>query len=100
MALKQLNLTLTGGVQRLSEPHVAADLRCRLLVISPDDGNGAAFFVGDADLSEANDLWGARLAATSAPFSLGPFEAGGVRLSDVYFDGANGDKVHILVVPW
>lgn len=108
MALIQVNLTLTGALQRLldgasggagaAEPAGGKlDPTCAQIILTADDGNSAALFIGDANLNPAADLWGATLfkaaAGTQQPLFLGP----GVRPSQVYVSGTANDKLHALL---
>jgi hypothetical protein len=102
MALKSFQLALTASALRLSDVYGGtagvADARtdipyCQLLITTA----AADAFLGESSVTTT--AYGAKISATSAPLSLGPFNAGPLRLSDLYAVGT-GATLHILGVPY
>ena len=108
MAVRHYNLTLTGVAQRLSSvltdtnPGGANDEAIRELHLSADPGNAAAVYVGAAStVSSASH--GFSLDPTQAsqlPVKLGPYDAGAVKLSELWVLGTNTEKLHLLLIPY
>ncbi len=107
MAARHFNVTLAAAAVRLSDayggaagadPDAALDIPYRQLLLS---SAGAAAFVGsDADVSSTD--YGVRVelgAAGDHPVSIGPFETGPIKLSQLWAAGA-GATLHILGIPF
>lgn len=112
MALRHYNLTLTGVAQRLSDvltPVVAqageqADVALRVITLQMDDGSTNPLFVASDNGVSATDyafrLEGGAGGVPPAPFILGEFEQGPIRLSDFYVVGTATEVLHIGTVPY
>jgi hypothetical protein len=107
--VKHYVLTLDGNAQRLSsliadqQPHGAHDTPLRAISLQPGPANANAVFLGGAAVSATD--FGVRLEASAAgvppaPFILGEFDEGGMRLSDFYVIGTATEKLHVLVVTY
>jgi hypothetical protein len=111
--VKTYTLLLNGGVQRLSQvyasgannaqPSATDDLPFRQLRLQQVPANAAVIYVGaDATVSATNH--GASLDPTQASavdsLDLGPFDAGPLKLSDLYVIGSNNERLAILGVPF
>lgn len=104
MAARNYQLALAAAAKRLSDVFPAGtvfaieDVPYRQLLLSAE---GAPAFVGAAsDVTSTN--YGTRVevgAAGSLPVSIGPFETGPVKLSDLWAAGA-GSTLHILGIPY
>lgn len=93
-------LTMTGSAQQLSSVTGALNLGIRTISLQPAGANAAACYVGAAGVS--NTDYGVRLEAGAAgvppaPFVLGEFPTGWLKMEDLYVNGANTEKLHILV---
>lgn len=104
--IRHATLTLTGAAQRLISafpdvtPGGADDLSAIVLVLQPDGANAAAVFIGGEGVTTTD--YGFRLAAAAAgvppaPF-VGEFAGARTKLSRWYAIGANGEKLHIMLV--
>lgn len=103
-------LTLNAAAQRLSDIYGAgtpvggaADISYSQVFLQPDGGNANPIFIGD-DNTVSSTNYGMRLEKASAgvppaPFTLGPFEAGGVKLSQIWVIGTNTEKLRVVGVP-
>ena len=105
MALKHYDILLTGAAQRVSTVAGVAvdDISFRQLIVSADPANTAvAYGSDDSNISATNH--GFALDPTQATavdkVSIGPFESGAVRLSDLWVLGTNNERLHILGVPF
>ena len=108
MAIRHYTLTLNGSAQRLSSvltadvtPGGTRDESIREIVFSPDPANTNAVYVGASGVTSADH--GFSLDPTQAsqiPVSLGPFDAGVFKLSELYAIGTNAEKLHFLVIPY
>ena len=113
MAVKHYTLTLSGAAQRLSQvyssgannaqPSAAQDLPYRQVILQADPANAAVVYLGgDSGVSSTNH--GASLDPTQATaqdrVSLGPFETGPVKLSDLWVLGTASQRLMVLVVPY
>ena len=114
MSFRHYNLTLDGAIQRLStvlandEVGGPDDEALRIVSLQPDGANAGAVFVGGAPkvgtvVALSSSDHGVRLepGATGvppAPFLIGEFETGPLRLSDIYVIGTDTEVLHILVL--
>ncbi len=104
MAARHFQLTLAAGAQRLSDVYgdgvgvvnAAHDLPYRQLLLS---ASGADAFIGDDLDVDSTDYGGLVDSTALVPVVLGPFEAGPLKLSDLYAAGA-GSTLHILGIPY
>ena len=109
MAARDYTLTLTGVAQCLksvlanTERGGAQDEAYRQIILAADPGNAAAVYVG-ASSSVSSSLFGFSLDPTQATAndrqSIGPFNEGPVKLSDIWVIGTNNEKLHIWGVPF
>jgi len=102
---RQYNLTLTGGVDRLSlalpgvEDESVENVGFRQLKLQADDGNTAPIFVGDSEVSAASHGLFIPLPPGNVPGpaeDLGPFEAGPIKLSEIYAIGTADEILNIV----
>ena len=114
MSFRHFNLTLDGTVQRLSNALPdntvggADDEALRVISLQPEGGNADPIFVGGgrkaaAGASLSSTDYGFRLEAATAtippaPFILGEFETGPIRLSEFYVLGTADEILHIAVL--
>jgi hypothetical protein len=108
MAVRHFDLTLNGAAQQLSSaiPSVAGaagpDEAYRQLIFSSAPANAAAIYIG-ATSSVSSASHGFSLDPTQAsqqPVSVGPFESGPVKLSEIWVIGANAEILHVLGIPF
>ena len=105
MALASYDILLTGVAQRVSTVlgQAVDGISFRQLIISADPANAAVAYVG-ADSGISSTSHGFALDPTQATavdkVSIGPFESGAVRLSDLWVLGTNNERLHILGVPF
>lgn len=102
MAAKHFNVTLAAAAVRLSSvyanPAVGGpdDIPYRQILIS---AGGADAFIGD-DAQVTSTDFGILVDSTAlGPASIGPFETGPVKLSDLWAAGA-GSTLHLLCIPF
>ena len=106
MAARAYQLTVTGAAQPLSaaipiDPSRGGPLdeAYRQILLSMDT---AVAFIGNSSAVASNnygvEVWIAA-AGNPLPISIGPFEAGPIKLSDLYVIGSSG-TLHILAVPY
>ncbi len=93
-------LTLDGNAQALSTVTGALPAGVRTVSLQPNGGNGNPVYVGGAGVSST--VYGVRLEAGAtgvppAPFVLGEFQTGWVKLDELYVIGTTTEKLHILV---
>ena len=100
--VKTFNLALAAGAKRLSDVYgsgvgvvdEAKNIPFRQLLFT---SSAADAYIGDSAVSTTN---GVKVASAGVqPVSLGPFESGPVKLSDLYAVGA-GATLQILGVPF
>lgn len=114
MSFRHYNLTLDGNIQRLSSALADSEvggpddeaLRVVQLQMQGDSAN--PLFVGGApkvgtNVTLTSTDHGFRLESGSggvpaAPYLLGEFETGPIRLSDIYVLGTNTEVLHITVL--
>lgn len=83
-----------GGVAG-ADPDPKFDIPYRQLILQAED---ADILIGDATLT--SDAYGALVDSTSGQLlTLGPFETGPVKLSQLYAQGNSG-TLHILGIPF
>lgn len=109
MAAKDYTLTLTGVAQRLSTvlannaPGGPEDFACRQIIFSSDPANANAIYVGTTS-AVSSTVHGFSLDPTQATAkdreSVGPFEAGPVKLSDFWVVGTNTQLLHVMLIPF
>lgn len=113
MAARDYSLTLNGSAQRLSQvlasgagnaqPASSEDLPFRQLIFAADAANAAVLYVGSSSLVSST-VHGFSLDPTQATavdkVSLGPYEAGPLKLSDFWVLGTNAERLHVLGVPF
>lgn len=68
--------------------------------LQPNGANAGQVFVGDAAVTSS--VFGVRLEAGAAgvppaPFVLGEFTTGWLKMADLWVKGSNTEKLHILV---
>lgn len=106
MAVRSYDIVLTGVAQRVSTVLGLAvggadDPGFRQLIVAADPANTAVAYVG-ADSSLSATSHGFALDPTQATAqdreSLGPFDTGPVRLSDLWVLGTANERLHILGV--
>lgn len=105
----QFNLTLDGTAQALSDalPGVEdvsiENVGFRELKFQADDGNSNPIFLGDSEVTAAIHAIFIPLPPTSIPgppITLGPYEAGPLKLSEIFAIGTDGEVLNILGVTW
>ena len=107
MAARDFQIVLAAAALRLSnvyggianaEPDAGLNIPYRQLLLSAE---GAVAFVGAAsDVTATNYGVRVEIGATAVdPVSIGPFETGPVKLSDLWAAGA-GATLHILAIPY
>ena len=102
MALRTFTLALSGTAKRLSDVYggaagvrdAATDLPYRQLVVQ---ATGADGYLGDSNAVSTST--GMKLVAGAAPISLGPFESGPIKLSDLWGIGT-GATLQVVGVPY
>ena len=109
MSARDFTLTLNGSAQRLStvladtQPGGTRDEAYRQIVLAADPANTAAVFVG-ASSSVTSSNFGFSLDPTQATAkdreSIGPFNDGPIKLSEIWVIGTNNEKLHIFGVPY
>lgn len=111
--VQHYTLTLSGAAQRLSQvypsgandarPTAAEDLPYRQVILQADPANGAVVYIGGASTVSATSH-GASLDPTQATaqdrLSLGPFETGPVKLSDLWVLGTAAQRLMVLAIPF
>lgn len=109
MAARHYTLTLNGAAQRLSTvlatttPGGPNDEALRQIILCAAPANTAVVAIGATSSVTTTDC-GFTLDPTQATapdrVSIGPFETGPVKLSDLYAIGTNGEKLHIFAIPF
>lgn len=96
MALRHLDVSLTGGTDRVIAPVAqGTTYPCCQIIIFNLTGNGA-LLVGGSTLSASS--FGYSIAA-NASLTLGPFSGvAPMALSDLYLRGTNGNVAHIIYI--
>ena len=100
--VKIFNLALAAGAKRLSDVYGSGtgvvddskNLPYRQILLT---ASGADAFIGDSTVASGNGLKVA--SAGVQPVTLGPFDTGPIKLSDLYALGA-GSTLQILGVPY
>ncbi len=106
---RQFNLTLDGTAQALSvalpgvEDLSIENIGFRQLKLQADDGNSNPIFIGDSEVTV--DIYGLFLPLPPGNVpglseDLGPFEAGPVKLSEIFAIGTSGEILNIVGVTW
>lgn len=104
--LKSYQLVLAAGAQRLSNVYGGAslnnaidanqDIAYRQLLLQAESADA---FVGMDDTT-TNTIWGTKVDSTDLqPVTIGPFETGPVKLSDLWVAGA-GSTLHVTGIPF
>lgn len=93
-------LTLDGNAQCLDTVSGALGASIRTISLQPDGANGNPVYVGSAGVTSS--VFGVRLEAGAtgvppAPFVLGEFPTGWLKLSDLYVIGTDTQVLHLLV---
>ena len=107
MAARSFQLTLAAAAQRLSDvyggpagadPSAALNVPYRQIILS---ASAADAFIGGSDqgASTTATVYGTMVDAALAPVSIGPFETGPVKLSDLWAAGASA-VLHITAIPY
>lgn len=106
MAARMYNLTVTAAAQPLSaaiptDPTRGGtrDEAMRQVLLSMDT---AVAFVGDSTVTTTSygvEVFVAASPNNPLPVTIGPFETGPFKLSDLYVVGTSG-KLHILAIPF
>lgn len=106
MAARHFTITLAAGAQRLSDVYgdgagvvnAAHDLPYRQILLQ-NEAAGSAAYIGESTVSTTDYGVLVPTDATNPPVvSIGPFETGPVKLSDLY--GVGGGDLHILAIPF
>lgn len=101
---RQYNLTLTAAAQPLSnalpalEDEVVENVGFRQLKLQADDGNSNIIFVGDSEVSLTSFAFCLPSPPGNVPLpteNLGPFEAGPIKLSEIFAIGTVGEVLNI-----
>jgi len=105
MAAKHFNITLAAAAVRLSDayggvvgadPNPALDIPYRQILIS---AAGADAFIGDDAQVSSTDFGIAVDSTALVPASIGPFDTGPIKLSQLWAAGA-GSTLHVLGIPF
>ena len=101
----QFNLTLDASIQPLSDVLALADGQVepsfRELQLQADDGNTNPIFIGDSEVSAtvfASFIPLPPANIPGAPLRLGPYEAGPLKLSEIFAVGTDSEVLNILGV--
>lgn len=107
MSFRHYALTLNGAVQRLSsvlgETTVGGsqDVACRQIWLSADPANAAVVYIGGSAVSSTSHAFALDpTQASQQPMSIGPFDAGPVKLSEIYAIGTNAERLMIGIVEY
>ena len=109
MAFDHFALTLSGVAQRLysvlanTEVGGPNDLPCRQIILAADPANTAVVYVGGSSaVSATSHAFSLDPTAATAldKQSIGPFEAGPVKLSDFWALGTANERLMIGIVPF
>ncbi len=102
MAARHYNLTITAAAQKLSAvysdptPGGKLDEAMREIWLTAETD----CFVGGSGQTLTTSIYGAKiLAAATAPYYIGPFDAGAVKLSEISVIGTSG-VLHIQAFPY
>lgn len=111
MPFTHKTLTLTGVAQRLSQvyasgagnvdPTAAEDIPYRQVILAADPANTNVVYIGASTLTSTS--FGFSLDPTQAsqePVSLGPFDTGPLKLSEIWALGTNAERLMIALVPY
>lgn len=112
MPFTHKTLTLTGVAQRLSQvyasgaanvdPLAGEDIPYRQVILSAVPANAAVIYVGGSS-GVSSTSHGFSLDPTQAsqqPVSLGPFETGPIKLSEIWVIGSNAELLAVGLVPY
>lgn len=109
MSAVDYSLTLNGSAQQLSSVLAVSqrggsqDEAFRQIILAADPANTAAVYIGTSS-AVTSSVFGFALDPTQATArdreSIGPFEAGPVKLSDLWAIGTNNEKLHIFGIPY
>jgi hypothetical protein len=109
MAVRDYSLTLNGSAQRLStvlsntQPGGPQDEAFRQIILAQHPGNSNAIYVG-ANSTISTTAFGFALDPTQATAAdrqtIGPFETGPVKLSEIWVLGTNAEILHIFGIPF
>lgn len=102
MALRSYSLTLSASAKRVSDVYggaagvrnAATDIPYRQVLLQ---ATGADAYLGDSNA--VNSTTGMKVTAGAAPTTIGPFESGPIKLSDLWGIGT-GATLQILGVPY
>lgn len=106
MPFNHYSLTLSGVAQRLSSvlavPTVGGeqDFACLQVLLAADPANAAAVYIGSSS-SVSSTSHAFSLDPTQAsqnPVSLGPFQMGCVKLSEIWVIGAANERIMIGLI--
>lgn len=106
MAARSFQLVLAAAAQRLSDVygdgvgvvHAAHDLPYRQILLTAAVAD--AFLGGpDHGVDTTSVNYGLRVEFVLQPVTIGPYETGPVKLSDLWAAG-NGSTLHILAIPF
>lgn len=109
MSWKQYSLTLTGTAQRLSTvlgvttPGGEQDQACRQIILAADPANANAVYVGSDDtVSDSNHAFALDPTQATARDreTIGPFDAGPVKLSEFWVLGTASQRLMIGIVAY
>jgi hypothetical protein len=109
MAFKQYTLLITGGgsAVRLSDAYGDGtgvvnprnDVPFRQLFLQAHPSNGTAIYIGDGDLTAPDNSAFVLQPGVNQPqlVTLGPFETGPIKLSDLWAVGLSGGNPRLLI---
>jgi len=109
MSWRHYALTLSGSAQRLSsvlgdtQPGGTQDVACRQILLAADPANTAVVYVGGASPVVSATSHAFSLDPTQAsqgPVSIGPFNAGPVKLSEIWALGTANERLMIGIVEY
>jgi len=109
MSFRHYALTLSGAAQRLSsvlgdtQPGGTQDVACRQIFLAADPANGNVIYIGGASpvvSAESHAFSLDPTQATQLPVSIGPFNAGPVKLSEIWALGTASQRLMIGIVEY
>ncbi len=108
MSWRHYALTLSGVAQRVSsvltntEAGGPQDVACRQIIFSADPANGNVLYIGGVGVSDTSHAFALDPTQATAKDreSIGPFEAGPVKLSEFWVLGTATQRLMIGIVEY
>lgn len=93
MAFHAESITMTGSAVRSTlQPQPVSQL-----IVQSESGN-SVLYIGDSGVSATDYAYLVDAGAADVSVTVGPFPAGWLNLSEVYFLGTNNEVIHLLAV--